>query len=375
MEKSFWTYVEQNFSQLIAENVEEYAKANFRFLRSDWRDRNRIDDFELYDMEIKSVRVENDENWKIKFDVIVEATFIMHEHFGSEGQDDECTEWFLLCLGGDLAKNLNDTHVIFIEEYVGKRAFQSPMTDKLIPFIKNEEYDNKARGILKKYYPEALQSPVRINPEVFAKRIGLKVLSRAITEDKSVFGQIFFQNCNAELYDREKGCYYREPIRAKTILIDKDATFLYSFGTMNATVIHECVHYLLHHKAFLFAKLFDSSLSQFRCKIFGGQAETIIDSKTTDDMEYQANTLAPRILMPSKQFTEKAQELIEKYKSAKNKPETIDVLEPVIEDLAQFFGVSKLSAKIRMIELGFEEATGTFIFLDGRYIGHPHLRS
>ena len=60
MEKSFWTYVEQNFSQLIAENVEEYAKVNFRFLRSDWRDRNRIDDFELYDMEIKSVRVENE---------------------------------------------------------------------------------------------------------------------------------------------------------------------------------------------------------------------------------------------------------------------------------------------------------------------------
>ncbi len=49
----------------------------------------------------------------------------------------------------------------------------------------------------------------------------------------------------------------------------------------------------------------------------------------------------------------------------------IDVIEPVIDDLAIFFGVSRLAAKIRMVDAGYEEARGAFIYIDGRYVT-PH---
>ena len=40
----------------------------------------------------------------------------------------------------------------------------------------------------------------------------------------------------------------------------------------------------------------------------------------------------------------------------------------VIDDLSQIFGVSKLAAKIRLSELGFNDAKGSLIYLDEHYV-------
>lgn len=42
--------------------------------------------------------------------------------------------------------------------------------------------------------------------------------------------------------------------------------------------------------------------------------------------------------------------------------ELIDVMEPVIDALALFFCVSRLAAKICMIDAGYEETIGTFTY-------------
>ena len=88
-------------------------------------------------------------------------------------------------------------------------------------------------------------------------------------------------------------------------------------------------------------------------------------------MEWQANALAPRIQMPLGMFKTKAFELIKEYRRKLNTDEIIDVMEPVIEELATFFCVSRLAAKIRMVDAGYEEAIGTFTYIDGRYV-RPH---
>ena len=45
-------------------------------------------------------------------------------------------------------------------------------------------------------------------------------------------------------------------------------------------------------------------------------------------------------------------------------------MESVVFELADFFGVSKLSAKIRMIDLGYKEAIGVFTYVDDHYISN-----
>jgi len=49
----------------------------------------------------------------------------------------------------------------------------------------------------------------------------------------------------------------------------------------------------------------------------------------------------------------------------------IDVMEAVIETLGIEFGVSRQAAKIRLVELGFESAIGTYTYVDGHYV-RPH---
>lgn len=65
-------------------------------------------------------------------------------------------------------------------------------------------------------------------------------------------------------------------------------------------------------------------------------------------MEWQANSLAPRIQRPMAMFKTQASKTIRKYRQMMGKDDIIDVIEPVIDNLAIFFGVSRLAAKIRM---------------------------
>ncbi|WP_270334104.1 hypothetical protein [Ligilactobacillus acidipiscis] len=43
-------------------------------------------------------------------------------------------------------------------------------------------------------------------------------------------------------------------------------------------------------------------------------------------------------------------------------------VEDTINHLLTYFGVSKQSAKIKLVELGYEEATGTLNYVEGQYV-------
>lgn len=91
----------------------------------------------------------------------------------------------------------------------------------------------------------------------------------------------------------------------------------------------------------------------------------------TVSMEWQANQLAPRMQMPARTFKVKARESITFYMREMNAKHECDVMEYVINILAESFGVSKQVAKIRLVQLGFDNAIGTYTFLDGHYV-KPH---
>lgn len=75
-----------------------------------------------------------------------------------------------------------------------------------------------------------------------------------------------------------------------------------------------------------------------------------------DKMEWQAKTIAPKILMPRNAFKKKVdhsyQMLIEDNPNADQNA----ITERVINNVSEFFKVSKQSAAIRMFELGYVEA-------------------
>ena len=52
-----------------------------------------------------------------------------------------------------------------------------------------------------------------------------------------------------------------------------------------------------------------------------------------------------------------------------NAYDMIDIIEPIIISIEEDFGVSKVAAKIRLLEAGYEEALGAFTYVDGKYKG------
>ena len=207
-------------------------------------------------------------------------------------------------------------------------------------------------------------------PNGSGKKMGLTIKSQRVREDASVFRQIYFEDTDTEMYDEETEEDALIHIAGKTIIVDPQMFLLRNLGSINNTIIHECVHWDKHRKAFILEKLFNAGASSISCEVAGGAASSIA-KRTTEFMERQANQLAPRIQMPADPFRAKANEFIAQYMRETNATHTVDVMEQVITVLEVAFGVSRQAAKIRLVELGFEEAIGTFTYVDGHYV-KPH---
>lgn len=166
-------------------------------------------------------------------------------------------------------------------------------------------------------------------PEIIAKKLGLTVKMQRIREDASVFGQIYFVDTDVELYDANKGENVLTHINSNTIVADPKMYLLRNLGSVNNTIIHECVHWVKHQKVFVLEKLFNSDASHISFEVVDGAASQIANT-ATEQMEKQANQFAPRIQMPAESFRTKANEYIGKFMRETNAKHTIDVMEQVI---------------------------------------------
>ncbi|SHF37063.1 ImmA/IrrE family metallo-endopeptidase, partial [Caloramator proteoclasticus] len=367
--RSFKDYVAERFYNEIFATIQNYVIENKDTIDL-WLYRVRnIGEIELSDIEVKFVSVSDLPEMKIEFDIVVEAELEVRESDYHYDESENCRQWFQLKCSGDLKCNLDDFIIYSVTDYTSKNKQPKPMSDSLVPFIYSEQLESVATEFLRKNYPEALKTPMAVDPQLLAEKMGLKIEIRDITKDFTVFGQIFFHDCEAEFYDKNSDKMVQTHVIAKTIFVDPKVYFLRNLGSVNNTIVHECVHWALHRKAFELERLYNNSVTKIKCQVVGGIKDSNRDA--TDWMEWQANALTPRIQMPISTFKEKAFELIKKYKQSLQTEEIIDVMEPVIDELALFFGVSRLAAKIRMIDVGYEEAIGTFTYIDGHYV-KPH---
>ena len=329
-----------------------------------------IDDTRLEDIEIKHVIADDRPGSRIVFDVLVEAQFEISERDRHYDRYDDETTWIKVSCEGDLSLDLNDFSITNVCEYTSKSRSNNPMDDSLVPIIHHDQLENEALEFLRRFYPEALKEPTYIDPEVLAKRMGLSVRLRHITDDFSVFGQIHFAAGESQYYDKEAKCYVAVPVVSGEIFVDPDAYFLRNLGNVNNTIIHECVHWYKHRKAFELERLYNSDATKIKCRVEGGIKDNTMKS-ALDFMEWQANALTPRIQMPYTQTKVKVTQLIQHYRRVMQTDEIVDIMEAVIDEVAAFFVVSRAAAKIRLVDLGFEEAIGTFTYIDGRYV-RPH---
>lgn len=364
----FGDYIKEQYDDELCDAVSSYIDENPGALECSTKLVCSPDEAKLAELWVRHVDVSNGIGTGILFDVIVEAEIEMHEttRYGQEA--DETSQWFRISCSADLNNGLQSFEIHGVSVYNQHRSRRKDsLSGSLVPYISRNMLEDEAEDFLRQYYPEALNSPMPLPVEAVAGRMGLKVQSVCLSKNHTIFGAMCFDTCTTKLYNEDTGTYAPVTIAEKIILYDPDVFFMRSLGSVRNTIIHECVHWDKHKKAFELQKLYNPDSCTIRCTVVEG---TRADNERTpeDWMEWQANALAPRILMPFMMAKAKVEEIIAQNKQTSHTGELSEIIEPVISELADYFQVSKLSAKIRMIDLGYEEAISAFSYIDDHYI-------
>lgn len=144
-----------------------------------------------------------------------------------------------------------------------------------------------------------------------------------------------------------------EVIEKRTVLYD---THHHNVGQLHNTILHECFHWYKHRHYFALKRYFDAE-----------EVEKLYKEDAVFWIEKQARAITPRILMPRKTFSKMARRIISELELTIG-GSYLKILEQAITKLASFFQVSRLSAKLRMVEIGYPEAKGVLDYIDGRYL-------
>ncbi|SHN62004.1 Helix-turn-helix [Butyrivibrio hungatei DSM 14810] len=361
--RSFREFLKNKHYELICESITEYIYENKRDLNLSLRYLSNVDKVLADYFNIKFVLSTNNQGLKIDFDVIVEVELEIYDYSKKHERIENTTQWFTCHCEGSLEDKLEKIKILYVEEYCGVRHGADSLSDDFIPCIKQKDLDSIAACFLKKYYPKALLEPLKIDTFELARSMGLTVVTKNITNDGSIFGQLYFEDCNAFFYD-DDGALIQDKIAKNTIVLDPSIFYLRDVGSVNHTIVHECVHKEYHYKKYLFESIYNENYSNIDCSIDGNTKRTTKESY----MEWQANALAAHILMPENMFKMQASKFLREVRGASGFFDLIDVLPMVIDKLADYFGVSRMSAKIRLVEVGYEEAIGIYDYMDGKYL-------
>lgn len=363
----FLGYIYERFEETIYKSVLGFILKHRKLVEDKLPSNYDLGYINLEDIVYKTVRIDAKDDNKIEFDIVVipELDCSIKNIKNNDYDRELVTDiWLSITCSGDISKELKDFRIIEINEYSQQKP-QKPLADNLVPIIPKTEYEKYAIEMLEKFYPECLESPQAVNAEELAKRMNLQVIKRSIKEDRGVFGQIFFKDTEVDLYNRENRQLERITVPKNTIIVDNETTALFSFGSENLTITHECVHSYLHKKAFYFAQMLNKELSHIQCQTNGGLVGVESESNI-NWMEIQANGIAPYILMPRKTFLEQY-EIYEKMGALINRSKD-EYIEDVIRRLAEFFNVSVYAARKRLIDLGKNEVGGVLNWIDGHYV-------
>ena len=261
-------------------------------------------------------------------------------------------------------KGLHNVTITNAEDY-NRAVFdrEKSLSHDLIPYMYEEDVDKHAEDFLRRNYPKALIQPMCLPTEEIAKSMGMEIYYAPM--DNKVFGKTYFGAETVIVYDSILGRETKEIVtKPGTMLINPQVFYMYNIGTANNTIIHECVHWDRHQKAFELQKLLAGDSNHISCEIIEKYEGIPVNSPAIKWMEWQANQLAPRILMPA-QMTKRIfnQKLADVYQS-KDGARSAEIYQEAVLQVANFFQVSIVAAKLRLIELDFEEVKGTWVYCD-----------
>ena len=305
------------------------------------------------------IRIDED---SLFFDAILSCTIELQQFDEYRGDmSGETSQWLIASCEAVITDRLESLTVSSVKPWSKDTKPSSTgvaASKSIVPIIYRKDLDKEATAFLEKYYPEALEEPLRVPIEDIAKeKLGLNVIQGyRITDNFTIFGQICFSPGTVKIYDLFKTSEKEQEVPRGTILIDAYTYWQRNSGCVNNTIAHEVYHWH-RHRLYAAIKHILRNEKFIACRCPAEMSYPDEKEEWTDEqrMEWQANNLAPRILMPIQTFKIKVDELYKQY-DYENTPLKLAVLTCIADDLASFYGVSRQSALIRMTETGYIEA-------------------
>lgn len=357
---NFLKYIEDNYYDKLHVKLLSYIRKNRDELIVNKFDLLGVENIEIEDLCLSSVFIDSKDDENIEFDVQCnpEISYIeVTEKYRTREASGTNELWFTISCEAKITNKISGFYIIDVDVYNPSKP-RKPLSGNLVPIIYRQDYDKYATEILNKYYPEAFTSEKSIDPIVLANRMGFQVIKRRIVKDKSIFGQIYYEDSSIKLYNDELADYEVVNILANTIIIDKTANSAYSYGSENITIAHECVHGYLHKKAFKFARLFNSKLSTLISCNVTGEIRHIDAADDFSYIEIQANGIAPCLLLPKDKLIKMYYKQLEAFLNIGSA--RFDAVNVTIQELALRLNVTNYAIKKRLFDIGIDEVMGVY---------------
>ncbi|MCM1508467.1 MAG: helix-turn-helix transcriptional regulator [Ruminococcus flavefaciens] len=367
--RSFEAYMYDNYCDLIFNKIRDFL---FQRKKSDFLVTQVIQDvgsFELEDFHIEGVSFKTPGGDNLHFRLSLTADVSVYGRSRRDYETDSKSVWISVYFESVLKNGLHNVRIINVEEYSKEKFSKEKALDHfLVPYFYGDDADEIAEDFLREYCPAALSAPMPIPITDIVNNMGLQMYYAPLGD--TVFGKTYFETAIVTIYtDCSASTAKQVTIPPGTILVNPDVYFMRNVGSANNTIIHECVHWKRHRMFFELKRLLHQEYRFISCESVETYGIDKMRSTPLDWIEWQANTLAPRILMPASTTKNYIFDRLQYYRQTMH-PDTRDaeIMELAIRDTADFFQVSLVSAKLRAIELGIEQAHGVFVYIDGRYI-------
>ncbi len=369
--RCFADYMQDQYYNEMFKAIQNYILKHGRSL--DYKTFTVLDPtyFNLEDVKARSVSFHGDDGPNILFRVSVEADVTLRGMGQRDYEADQNTMWFSLTFMGHMLEGLRMVTLVDVDTYSRDRYNKEDSLSKfLVPYLYADDLDKEAEKFLSKYYRDALEAPVPVDLDELVENMCLSKYYAPLPDN--IFGKSYFTDADVEVYDDDLMGTHTEHIERGTILINPNVFFMRNVGSVNNTIIHECVHQDRHGKFFEMQKLLmgeDAQISSIACEITDGYTgENDERTKAMRWMEWQANALAPRIQMPRKMAQVKIREILTRLHAEFPDQTEAMIMQMAVEEFADFYGATKVAAKVRLVQLGYPQAVGTFVYRDGQYV-------
>lgn len=232
-----------------------------------------------------------------------------------------------------------------------KTRSRNRLDEYLVPVMNKRHFDEYAFNFLEMHYKEALEEDMKIEPEKLVEKLGFNLRFETLSYDGSISGTTVFRDKWVSTYQGKR--VVKKHIPHNTVIVSKREDI-----EKRSIILHECVHILSHNLFYELQYYYRQLLSSY------SEGRNINFVKNTDCeglkwAETQANAIPPHISM----YYERVCDLIENFrdKQDRNVYQTDHTgIRSLIDKVRVTYGVSRSSAKKRIIELGYKQARGVY---------------